>query len=65
MSVFDEQPPLIDAKKFSPWLKKNYNFFKSKNFKLLRLNSERDINFLIKLDDTKNYVCKISNQKNP
>ena len=22
MSVFDEQPPLIDAKKFSLWLKK-------------------------------------------
>ena len=61
MSVFDEQPPLIDAKKFSLWLKKNYNFFKSKNFKLSRLNSERDINFLIKLDDTKNYVVKISN----
>ena len=43
MSVFDEQPPLIDAKKFSPWLKKNYNFFKSKNFKLLRLNSDKKI----------------------
>ena len=63
MSVFDEQPPLIDAKKFSLWLKKNYNFFKSKNFKLSRLNSERDINFRIKFDDNKNYVVKISNPK--
>ena len=63
MSVFDEQPPLINVTKFSLWLKKNYNFFKSKKFKLSRLNSERDINFLIKLNSTKEYVVKISNPK--
>ncbi len=63
MSVFDEQPPLINVTKFSLWLKKNYNFFKSKNFKLSRLNSERDINFLIKFNSSKEYVVKISNPK--
>ena len=63
MSVFDEQPPLIDATKFSFWLKKNYDFFKSKNFKLSRLNSERDLNFLVKFGAKKKYVVKISNPK--
>ena len=63
MSVFNEQPPLINVKKFSLWLKNNYPFLKTKNFILLRLNSERDINFLIKLNENKKYVVKISNPK--
>ena len=63
MSVFNEQPPLINVKKFSLWLKNNYPFLKTKNFKLLRLNSERDINFLIKFNENKKYVVKISNPK--
>ena len=63
MSVFNEQPPLINVKKFSLWLKNNYPFLKTKNFKLLRLNSERDINFLIKLNENQKYVVKISNPK--
>ena len=63
MSVFDEQPPLINVSNFCQWLKKNYSFFKSKNIKLSRLNSERDINFLIKGIGTKKYVVKISNPK--
>ena len=63
MSVFDEQPPLINVAKFSLWLKKNYIYFKSKKLKLSKLNSERDINFLINLNGTKKYVVKISNPK--
>ena len=56
MSVFNEQPPLINIKKFSLWLKNNYAFLKTKNFKILRLNSERDINFLIKFNENKLYA---------
>ncbi len=63
MSVFDEQPPIINVSAFSHWLKKNYSFFKSKNIKLSRLNSERDINLLIKGVGKKQYVVKISNPK--
>ena len=46
MSVFDEQPPIINVSSFPKWLKENYAFFKSKDIKLSRLNSERDINLL-------------------
>ena len=63
MSVFDERPPIINVSSFSNWLKINYSFFKSKNIKLSRLNSERDINLLIKGTGTKQYVVKISNPK--
>ena len=63
MSVFDEQPPIINVSSFSHWLKKNYSFFNSKSIKLSRLNSERDINLLIKGAGTKRYVVKISNPK--
>ena len=63
MSVFDEQPPLINVKKFSLWLKKIIIFLKSKEFQIIKLNSERDINFLIKFDDNRKYVVKISNPK--
>ncbi|MDC0232423.1 aminotransferase class III-fold pyridoxal phosphate-dependent enzyme [Pelagibacteraceae bacterium] len=63
MSVFDEQPPIINVSAFSHWLKKNYSLFKSKNIKLSRLNSERDINLLIKGVGIKQYVVKISNPK--
>ena len=63
MSVFDEQPPIINVSSFSKWLKENYSFFKSKQIKLSRLNSERDINLLIKVIGKKKYVVKISNPK--
>ena len=63
MSVFDEQPPIINVSSFSHWLKKNYSFFNSKSIKLSRLNSERDVNLLIKGAGTKQYVVKISNPK--
>ena len=63
MSVFNEQPPIINVSSFSKWLKENYYFFKSKDIKLSRLNSERDINLLIKEKSAKKYVVKISNPK--
>ena len=63
MSVFDEEPPIINVSSFSHWLKKNYSFFNSKSIKLSRLNSERDVNLLIKGAGTKQYVVKISNPK--
>lgn len=63
MSVFDEQPPIINVSSFSKWLKENYSFFKLKDINLSRLNSERDINLLIKVAGTKKYVVKISNPK--
>ena len=63
MSVFDEQPPIINVSSFSHWLKKNYSFFNSKSIKLSRLNSERDVNLLIKGAGTKQYVVKIANPK--
>ena len=63
MSVFDEQPPIINVSAFCQWLKKNYSFFNLKKIKLSRLNSERDVNFLIKGIGKKQYVVKISNPK--
>ena len=39
MSVFDEQPPLINHKELCQWLKNNYSFFKIKDVKLRSLNS--------------------------
>ena len=63
MSVFDEQPPIINVSAFCQWLKKNYSFFNLKKIKLVRLNSERDVNFLIKGIGKKQYVVKISNPK--
>ena len=35
MSVFEEQPPIINVSAFSHWLKKNYSFFKSVQIDLL------------------------------
>ena len=61
MSVFDEQPPLINHKELCQWLKNNYSFFKIKDVKLRSLNSERDINFLIKGINNKKYVLSYSN----
>ena len=59
MSVFNEQPPLINVSNFSQWLKTKYSFLNTKSIKLSRLHSERDINFLIKGIDSKKYVVKI------
>ena len=61
MSVFDVQPPLIDNKHLIKWLKTNFSFLKNKSFNLNKLNSERDINFVISVKNKKKYVLKISN----
>ena len=61
MSVFDIQPPLIDNKHLIKWLKTNFSFLKNKSFNLNKLNSERDINFVISVKNKKKYVLKISN----
>ena len=65
MSVFDEQPPIINVSSFSHWLKKNYSLFNSKSIKLSRLNSERDVNLLIKGAGTKQYVCLLYTSPSP
>ena len=51
MSVFDIQPPLIDNKHLIKWLKTNFSFLKNKSFNLSKLNSERDINFVISVNN--------------
>ncbi len=61
MSVFDVEPPIIDNKHLIKWLKTNFSFLKNKSLKLNKLNSERDINFIIILKKKKKYVLKISN----
>ena len=61
MSVFDVEPPIIDEKHLINWLKNNFSFLRNKSFKLNKLNSERDINFVILVKNKKKYVLKISN----
>ena len=60
MSLFDEQPPLIDSKVLRQWLKSHYAIFNIKDIKIKSLNSERDKNFLIQGMGGKFYVVKIS-----
>ena len=61
MSVFDIEPPIIEKKHLIKWLKTNYSFLRNKSFTLNKLNSERDVNFTIALQNKKKYVLKISN----
>ena len=61
MSVFNSTPPKINQYKFIIWLKDNYSFFKKKKLSLLKLNSERDRNYLIFINNKPLYVAKISN----
>ncbi|PPR47422.1 MAG: 5-aminovalerate aminotransferase DavT [Alphaproteobacteria bacterium MarineAlpha5_Bin9] len=61
MTVFDEQPPIINKKKLIFWLKTNYSFLSCKTIKLNELNSERDKNYLITTNNNHKYVVKISN----
>ena len=51
MSVFDVDPPIIDNKHLIKWLKTNYSFLRNKSFTLNKLNSERDVNFIITLQN--------------
>jgi len=61
MSVFDVEPPIIEKKHLIKWLETNYSFLRNKSFTLKKLNSERDLNFIIIIQNKKKYVLKISN----
>ena len=61
MSVFDVDPPIIDNKHLIKWLKINFSFLRNKLLKIKQLDSERDINFVIFINNKKKYVLKISN----
>ncbi len=61
MSVFDVEPPIIEKKYLIKWLKTNYSFLRNKSFTLNKLNSERDVNFTISIQNKIKYVLKISN----
>ena len=61
MSVFNSVPPKINQIHLIIWLKNTYPFLKKKRFLLKKFNSERDINFLIKLKNAPSFVLKISN----
>ena len=62
MSVFDVDPPIIDNKHLIKWLKINFSFLRNKLLKIKQLDSERDINFIIFINNKKKYVLKISNE---
>ena len=53
MSVFDVDPPIIDHKHLIKWLKINFSFLRNKLLKIKQLDSERDINFIIFINNNK------------
>ena len=61
MSVFNSLPPKINQYHLIKWLRANYPFLNKKNLSLNILNSERDKNYLIKVNKQSLYVLKISN----
>ena len=61
MSIFNSLPPKINQYHLIKWLRTNYTFLNKKSLSLNVLNSERDKNYLIKVDKKKLYVLKISN----
>jgi len=50
MSVFNSLPPKINQYHLIKWLRANYPFLNKKNLSLNILNSERDKNYLIKVN---------------
>ena len=50
MSIFNSLPPKIKQYHLIKWLKVNYPFLNKKNLSLKKLNSERDKNYLIKIN---------------
>ena len=50
MSVFNSLPPKINQYHLIKWLRVNYPFLNKKNLSLNILNSERDKNYLIKIN---------------
>ena len=61
MSVFNSVPPKIKKNHLISWLKSNYDIFKKKKLSLKELNSERDKNFLLSVNNKLYFVIKISN----
>ena len=55
MSVFDVDPPIIDNKHLIKWLKINFSFLRNKLLKIKQLDSERDINFILFINNKKKY----------
>ena len=55
MSVFDVEPPIIQKKHLIKWLKINFSFLRNKLLKIKQLDSERDINFIIFINNKK--IC--------
>ncbi|SVC10249.1 uncharacterized protein METZ01_LOCUS263103, partial [marine metagenome] len=62
MSIFTSHPPIINKNKLIKWLIANYNFLYKKKISLKELNSERDKNFLIAINNKSKFVIKISNK---
>ena len=62
MSIFTSQPPKINKNKLIKWLITNYNFTYKKKISLIELNSERDKNFLLSINNESKFVIKISNK---
>jgi len=61
MSIFNSLPPKINQIHLIKWLKLNYSIFHNKKITLKKLNSERDKNFIININNRSTYVLKISN----
>ena len=62
MSIFTSHPPIINKNKLIKWLITNYSFTYKKKISLKELNSERDKNFLIEINNKSKFVIKISNK---
>ena len=58
MSVFDVDPPIIDNKHLIKWLKINFSFLRNKLLKIKQLDSERDINFILFINNKKKICIK-------
>jgi len=61
MSIFNSLPPKINQIHLIKWLKFNYSIFYKKKITLKTLNSERDKNFIININNRHTYVLKVSN----
>ena len=61
MSVFNSTPPKIKKNHLIKWLNQNYIFLNKHKLLLKNLDSERDKNYLVTLNNKKKYVLKISN----
>ena len=62
MSIFTSHPPKINKKKLNEWLVTNYSFAYKKKISLKELNSERDKNFLLSINNKPKLVIKIANK---